>query len=87
MGKQSNQSTANPLEAALAALGVVIGADGKASIVMLRAASTDDFSGQKDEICRCDPTIALRLVERGYAGPYHEEPAITEDGAGADQPS
>jgi hypothetical protein len=65
----------NRLAEQLAEFGIALNAAGLAQIKMLATASTASFSGQKDEICSCDPQIAVRLVGRGYAEPHTDEAA------------
>jgi hypothetical protein len=70
----------NRLADELAELGLKVNGEGLAEIQMLASASTGDFSGQKDEVCSCDPQIAVRLVRRGYAEPYVEDQPAADAG-------
>jgi hypothetical protein len=82
MGKNV-ASTDNPLADKLEELKLQLGADGRVPIKLRVGLTIDDFSGVKDEVCRCDPVVAVRLVERGHADPATEE----ESEASAVEPS
>lgn len=67
-----SQAASNPIADELAELGLTQDADGRVQVRMTNTVSSGDFSGKKDEICNCDPQLAVRLLRRGYAEAYVE---------------